>query len=283
MAAPTKLTNLSDIAHQYDALLCDAWGVIHNGRTLFDGVESALVNFRKKRGPVIILTNAPKPSSVIPGQLDHLGLSREAYDHVVTSGEATRQEILKRLPSKAYHIGWLSDSVLFDGIPIEFSGLNEAGFIVCTGIAENGPAEPDEYRPILESAAEAGKPMICGNPDIVVNWRGDIMWCAGAIARVYESLGGSVIYAGKPYAAVYDLALRLIAEVSGKAIPNSRVLAIGDGVETDIKGANSKGIDAIFISGAGGIYRGGAAENDVASALDRAGVTAIASMETLKW
>ncbi|MEO0398420.1 MAG: TIGR01459 family HAD-type hydrolase [Pseudomonadota bacterium] len=283
MTALSILHGLSEIADDYDALLCDAWGVIHNGRALFDGVVEALQRFREQRGPVIILTNAPKPSAIIPGQLDRLGLPRDAYDAVVTSGEATRAEIAKRLPARAYAIGWTSDTALYEGLSIAFDELDAAGFIVCTGIAEEGPSEPDDYRSLLKPAAAAGKTMICANPDIVVNWRGELMWCAGAVARVYEDLGGPVVYAGKPYPAVYELALQEIAKARGAAVSASRILAVGDGAGTDILGANQQGIDAVYVAGAGGVHTGDATPEDIAAALKDAGATARAATSALKW
>ena len=277
------LSSFQPLAQNYDALLCDAWGVIHNGRRLFDGVEDALVRFRQTRGPVVILTNAPKPSPVIRPQLDALGLSREAYDVVVTSGDVARAEINKCLPGRAYRIGWASDGPLYDGLDLGFAPLPDADFIICTGIADEGPSEPEDYREMLAPAAAADKLMICGNPDIVVNWRGELMWCAGAIARVYEDLGGRVVYAGKPYPEVYELAMAAIADRAGRTIAPDRILAVGDGAVTDIRGANRARIDALFIAGDGGVHEGGLENGAVERALKEADVAAVAAMRGLVW
>jgi len=280
---PPLIASMSEIADRYDALLCDAWGVIHNGAKVFPGVAEAMQGFRERAGPVIILTNAPKPAAVIPAQLDRLGLPREAYDGVVTSGEATRAEIRKRLPGRPALIGWTSDTVLFDGLGVEFAPLDTADFIICTGVFEDGPDEPEGYRPMLEGPAKAGLQMICANPDIVVRWRGELMYCAGAVAREYEALGGEVVYAGKPFPAVYDLAFAGIETAMGREVSPSRVLAVGDGAGTDILGANRMGVDAVYVAGDDGVHSGGDSPEDVARALDAAGARAVGYMRGLSW
>ncbi|MEO1015091.1 MAG: TIGR01459 family HAD-type hydrolase [Pseudomonadota bacterium] len=280
MSAPPFIDGLSSLAERYDALLCDAWGVIHDGRKVFPGVEDALTRFRRERGPVIILTNAPKPAAAIGPQLDALGLSRSAYDAIVTSGEATRAEIMQRAPGPAFRIGWDTDAVLYEGTGAVFSAIAEARFIVCTGLAKEYGYDPEAYRPLLREAAAARKEMICANPDIVVRWKGELMYCAGAVARVYEELGGPVIYAGKPHPAVYDLSLRRISEARAEA-DRSRILAIGDGAGTDILGANEQGFDAVYVVGDGGVHVGG--DEAVADALAQAGARATAAMRGLKW
>ena len=277
------IRGLGAVAPRYDALLCDAWGVIHNGVDLFDGAAEAMTEFRRTRGPVIILTNAPRPSSIIPGQLDRLGLQREAYDAVVTSGDATRHEIERRLPAPAYRIGPDKDDPLYDGLDIAFTGLDEAGFIVCTGLKDDAREAPDDYRDALAAAAARGLPMVCANPDIVVNWGGRMIWCAGALAQIYDQLGGEVVYGGKPHAPIYALAAERLAGIAGAAIDPARVLAVGDGLRTDIAGANAAGVDALYIAGEGGVHMGATDAASIAARLDEAGVSAIAAMEGLKW
>lgn len=274
MQTPASIEGLSAIAARYDALLCDAWGVIHDGVRLFDGAAEALVNFRRERGPVIVLTNAPRPHWIIPPQLDRLGLPRSAYDAVVTSGDATRAEIEKRLGSPAYRIGPTKDEGLFDGLAIEFVPLAEAAFIVCTGLVDDEREAPEDYRAALEQAAGRRLPMICANPDIVVRWGGRLIWCAGALAELYESLGGAVVYGGKPHRPIYDLALARIAAIAGAPVSPSRTLAIGDSLRTDIEGARRSGIDAVLIAGAHGVHE----RSEESFEQDMAGV-----METLRW
>jgi len=283
MKAVPFISGIDAIAQRYDALLCDAWGVIHNGVELFPGAEEAMVRFRETRGPIIILTNAPRPSTIIPAQLDRLGLSRNAYDAVVTSGDATRAEIEALLPAPAFRIGPAKDDPLFEGMTIDFAPLEEAGFIICTGLVDDHGETPDDYRDLLGRLAERKLTMICANPDIVVNWGGRLIWCAGALAQIYEELGGKVIYGGKPHAPIYRLALSAIENIRGEKADPSRVLAIGDGLKTDIAGANGQGIDAIYVAGKGGVHDGAADAASIAARLSEAGVHAIAASEGLRW
>jgi len=256
-------------------MLCDAWGVIHNGVKLFPGAGEAMARFRETRGPITILTNAPRPASIIPPQLDRLGLPRSAYDAVVTSGDSTCAEIERFLPSPAFRIGPEKDDPLFAGMAIEFAPAGEAAFIICTGLVDDQSETPEGYRPLLEDLAGRDLPMICANPDIVVNWGGRMIWCAGALAEIYEQLGGKVIYGGKPYAPIYV--------ARGQATNKARVLVVGDGLATDIAGANNAGVDALLIAGVGGIHDGPASAQAIAAKLKEAGVHVIAAMEALKW
>ncbi|MBT8471900.1 MAG: TIGR01459 family HAD-type hydrolase [Marinicaulis sp.] len=280
---PEFIDSISELAPGYDAMLCDAWGVIHNGVELFDGVADALVQFRKNRGPVIILTNAPRPSTIIPGQLDRLGLPRGAYDAVVTSGDATRHEIARRLPAPAFKIGPEKDDPLFEGLDIEFAPPEMASFIICTGMVDDKNEEPEDYRELLANLANHNLPMICANPDIVVNWGGRMIWCAGALAQIYSELGGAVIFGGKPHAPIYELACAAVDAARKKPTQRKQMLAIGDGLATDIAGANANNIDAVFVAGDGGIHRGDGSEAAIAAKLAEANVETIAVMRALKW
>ena len=196
MAPPLILDGLSDIAAGYDALFCDAWGVIHNGRELFPGVAEALTRFRETRGPVVILTNAPRPAASIPPQLDRLGLPREAYDGVVTSGEATIAEVRKRKGTPFFRLGPDLDDDLFEASGARFVSLDEAQAILCTGLADDLNETPEDYRDRLAGPAERGVPMICANPDRVVKFGDRMMYCAGSVADIYEQLGGEVRFCG---------------------------------------------------------------------------------------
>lgn len=283
MTAIRFIDGLSEIAGDYDALLCDAWGVIHNGRALLPGAADAMVRFREARGPIVILTNAPKPAEVIPPQLDALQLPRAAWDGIVTSGDSTRAEIERFLPEPAYRIGPPFDDPLFESMAIEFVGLEDAGFIVCTGLDDGFTEEPEQYRGKLGAAAERGLPMVCANPDIQVNWGGRLMWCAGALAEIFESFGGQVVYGGKPYPAIYRLAEAAVekARVAGASPP--RLLAVGDGLNTDILGANNAGIDALLIVGDGGLHVGASEKQGLIDKITRGGLRVTAVMEGLKW
>ena len=280
---PRFIQRLSDIADEFDALLCDAWGVIHNGVKLFDGVNEALSAFREKRGPVVILTNAPRPSSIIPAQLDRIGLSRNAYDAVVTSGDATRAAIESLLPRPICKLGPDKDQSLYAGLAVEFAPIDSAGFIVCTGLEDDSRETPADYADFLQRAAARGLPMVCANPDIVVRWGDRLVYCAGALAEAYDKLGGSVVYGGKPHAPIYDLACNRLDALAGRALDRRRVLAIGDGVSTDIAGAERNGFRSLFIVGEGGVHDGAADEASIAKALDRAGVAADYAAGGLSW
>jgi HAD superfamily hydrolase (TIGR01459 family) len=283
MSAPQFINGLSEIAPRYDALLCDAWGVIHDGVRVFPGVPEALTEFRRAHGPVLVLTNAPRPSSVIPAQLDRLGLPRSAYDGVVTSGDATRAAIESMLPRKAFKLGPEKDDGLYEGLLLRFAPIEQADFIICTGLFDDQRETPTAYRALLDGAAARGMPMICANPDIVVRWGGRLIYCAGALAAVYEELGATVIYGGKPHAPIYDVAMEALARCAGRAIGKSRTLAAGDGLKTDIAGANRQGIDALYIAGEGGVHDGGVDAGAIASALVKAGAHAAYAAKGLVW
>lgn len=250
MSLPTTISGLSEIAHRYDALFCDAWGVIHNGQSLFPGVEHALSTFRKTRGPVIILTNAPRLSDVIPKQLERLGMSQDAYDGIVTSGDATKATIERFSGKPLYRLGPAKDDSVFEAMSTRLAPLEEAEAIFCTGLIDDLTETPDDYRDLLTTAAARGIPMICANPDKVVKFGDRLIYCAGALGDVYEELGGEVILSGKPYAPIYDLARQRAAEHG--LSERGRILAIGDGFQTDILGANRQSIDVAYV--ADGIY-----------------------------
>ncbi len=283
MLAPRFIDGLQEIASGYDALLCDAWGVIHDGVRLFPGVEEALTEFRRARGPVLVLTNAPRPSAVIPGQLDRIGLARAAYDGVVTSGDATRAAIAAMLPRPAFKLGPEKDDGLYDGLDVSFAPLEAAAFIICTGLFDDQRESPADYQGLLERAAARKLPMICANPDIVVRWGGRLVYCAGALAEIYEKLGATVIYGGKPHAPIYEVALKTLSERAGRQIERSRVLAVGDGLKTDIAGANAQGIDALYVAGEGGVHHGAADDAAIAAALGKEGAHAAYAARGLIW
>jgi HAD superfamily hydrolase (TIGR01459 family) len=285
MSATKLITGLSEIAGEYDGLLCDAWGVIHNGRELFPGAAEALTRFREERGPVVVLTNAPRLSDVIPAQLDRLGLPREAYDAVVTSGDATRQIVREMAGKSFYRIGPSKDDGLFAAVDIELAPLSGADAIFCSGPNDDETETPEDYRGLLTEPAKRGLPMVCANPDIVVRYGDKLIYCAGALGQLYEELGGKVLLGGKPHAPIYELARVRMAKVAGRE--PSKLLAIGDGIGTDIRGANAQGIDCVFV--ADGIFAEAARKNGKLSAekLDEAlkteGVHAEYAMDTIAW
>jgi len=286
--SPPILTGLSRIAPDYDAMLCDVWGVVHDGRSVFPGVEEALTRFRESRGPVVLLTNAPRPSAIIPPQLDRLGLSREAYDAVVTSGDATAAELKAREGQYAFRLGPEKDDPLYEGLTMAFSDLEDAEYIICTGLIDDARDRPEDYRSMLAEAKARDLPMVCANPDVIVKFGDRTLWCAGALAQIYRELGGRVILTGKPHRPIYQRAYEALATIAGRTIEKKRILAVGDGLGTDIAGANAQGLDAVFVAdgihGDGARGASGALDADALEALfEREGRRAVGALERLVW
>ena len=252
MTTPATPQGLSDLTDRYDVLLSDVWGVIHNGRESFPEACAALARWRAERGPVILISNSPRPSKDVVAQLDSLKVPREAWSAFVTSGDATRRLLAERAPGPAWRLGPDRDAPLYEGLGLSFSSLDEAAFIACTGPIDDETEGPGDYQDRFESAAARGLEMVCANPDIVVQ-RGDrLIYCGGALAQLYETLGGKVAMAGKPHAPIYDLCVAEAERLTGAPVDRARILCIGDGVATDIKGANAQALDVMFV--AGGIH-----------------------------
>ncbi len=288
MTAPQALARFSEIASSYDALLCDVWGVIHNGRESFPVACEALARFRAERGPVVLISNAARPHPPVIEQLDGLGVPREAWSTMVTSGDATRPLLAGRAPGPVWVIGPEQVQLLHAGLGLEFSDLAGAKFISVTGPYDDEVETPADYRDRFIEAAGRDLEMICANPDIVVQ-RGDkLIYCGGALAQLYESLGGRVFMAGKPYPPIYKLALAK-AETEAKApLDPRRVLCVGDGLPTDVRGANAQGLDVLFV--ASGIHGGETIRPDgsldtaaVADLLRQDGLTATYAIADLVW
>ena len=252
--------SLADLTGRYDAVFCDLWGCLHNGKAAFPAAVAALQNFRTTGGKVVLLTNAPRPKSSVIKQLDGLGVPRDAYDLVVTSGDAAQMGMLSGAVGRKVHfIGAPKDEVFFTDFaedlatyaatqpPITLVPLNEAEGIVCTGLFDDLTETPDNYRATLLMAKTLGLPMLCANPDIVVDLGDTRLYCAGALAQAYEQMGGTALYFGKPHPPIYDLARRRLAEAGVQADP--QILCIGDGISTDIQGGGSEGLDTLFITG----------------------------------
>ncbi|KQY93667.1 MULTISPECIES: TIGR01459 family HAD-type hydrolase [unclassified Brevundimonas] len=249
MTLPHALNGLSDIAADYDILLCDVWGVIHNGRESWPAACEALARFNRDHGHVVLISNSPRPGPGVVDQMDGLAVPRDAWRAVVTSGDATRRELALRAPGPAWIIGPDRDGPLYDGLGLDVArGAEDAAFISVTGMIDDETETPEDYRDRLAAGAARDLELICANPDRVVQ-RGDrLIWCGGALADLYESLGGRVTMAGKPFGPIYDLALRQAADLLGEPVNRSRVLCIGDGVITDVLGANRQGLDCLFIA-----------------------------------
>jgi HAD superfamily hydrolase (TIGR01459 family) len=254
-----QIAGLSEISGRYDLILCDIWGVLHNGVASFAQASDALVSFRRRGGAVVLISNAPRPSPPIERQVLKLGVSPDAFDAVVTSGDVTIGLMEQQAGDQVLHIGPERDLTLLDavadagGARPTLVSLEDAQYALCTGLRNDEAETLDDYEPELQAMSIRGMEMICANPDIVIH-RGDtLIHCAGALARRYEELGGSVVYAGKPYAPIYDRALRLAEQIRGAPIEKPRVLAIGDGMRTDVTGAARAGLDVLFVTG--GIHR----------------------------
>ncbi len=271
------LPGLSAIAGRYDAVLCDVWGVIHNGREAFPVPCDALARFAAERGPVVLISNAPRPAAAVHDQLRDLGVPDAAWSGFVTSGDATRALLAARTPGPVFALGPERDRPLYDGLGLNFATLEQAAFICCTGLFDDDVETAEDYRAALIPAAARGLDFICANPDLVVHRGERLIPCAGAVAALYEQLGGRVLMAGKPFAATYDLALAEVDRLAGRPVDRARVLCIGDGVGTDVLGANRQGLDCLFISG--GIHGGQAADEVLA----KAGAHAAYAMTGLGW
>lgn len=247
MSVPNPATGLSQIIDQYDCILCDVWGVLHNGKSIWADAASALTNARQAGKPVVMITNAPRPQGPVLKQLANMNCPDGVFDELVTSGDVTRT-LIQQLDGPVYHIGPERDFALYDGLDVSFAEPQDAAGIVCTGLFDDYNEHPEEYIDRFKTYIDLKLPFICANPDIVVEVVDRLLWCAGALAREYDTLGGETRIVGKPYAPIYDVALQHAERISGRTIERSKVLAIGDGLPTDIKGAADNNVDALFIT-----------------------------------
>jgi len=250
------IQSLSEISAPYDALFVDLWGCVHDGVRAIPSAVAALQDYRKRGGIVVLVTNSPKPRAGVAVQLDAFGVARDAWDIIATSGDSARSAMFRgAVGRKVFFMGeWQRDEEFFQPInvienpvDIEIVPLEEAEGIVCCG-PDDPMADPDVNRPQFLYAKQKGMKLLCANPDIVVDRGEHREWCAGALAQLYTEMGGESLYFGKPHPPIYDLARRRLASL-GYDIPDGRILAIGDGIQTDIKGATGEDIDSLFISG----------------------------------
>ena len=245
-----RLTGIRELAGHADAWVVDVWGVIHNGAEAYPAAAEALAKFREGGGTVVLVTNAPRPSQVVIDQFAHYGVPPSAYDKVVSSGDVTHELICRWRGRRVYHIGPERDVSLFDDTGTHLASAKDAEGIVCTGLFDDETETAENYRESFASLRSRNLPMICANPDLMVERGRLVLPCAGALAVAYEGIGGDVLYAGKPHRPIYDLAFAEIDRIRGKPTPRGRILAIGDGVKTDMAGAHAAGIDAVFIPSA---------------------------------
>lgn len=284
MTMPHALPRLSAVAGDYDVLLCDVWGVIHNGRESFPEATGALARFQTERGPVVLISNAPRPHPPIVEQLAGLGVPRAAWSRLVTSGDATRALLAPRAPGPVWALGPERDAILYEGLGLALAEPSDAAFICVTGPYDDDTETAEDYRARLTAARDRGLVLICANPDLVVQKGDRLIPCAGALAQLYAGLGGQVEMAGKPHAPIYDLSLAAAAEVRGDAVDRARVLCVGDGLATDVTGANAQGLDVLLITtGIHGAEFEGASAEAIGGRLAERGLSANWTMPDLVW
>ena len=280
MTAPRLITGLSELAPAYDALICDVWGVIHDGHRAHPAAVEALIHFRKKHGPVVLLTNAPRRADSVAALCAGYGVPPDCYDAIVSSGEAARDALARESATGTlplYYIGPDKDLPVMEGLDLDLTGIVEARLAMCTGLLDDLTETPEDYAGRLATMRARNLTMICANPDLVVHRGPKLCYCAGALAKEYEKLGGTVVYYGKPHRPIYDAALAAAGNVK-------KPLAIGDGMFTDILGANRAGLDVLFI--ADGVH-GEEVEPYNADHLEKlfakSGVHALAASRSLTW
>jgi HAD superfamily hydrolase (TIGR01459 family) len=292
---PHLLAGLSAIAGNYDAILCDVWGVIHNGVAPYPDAVDALQRFRAQGKTVVLITNAPRPGSIVVEFLDALRVPRDAYDGLVSSGDVAVYLILERGNRPLAHIGPAQDRSLFvaaealSGRAMPLVDLAAADFVVCTGFIDAEKEVPGDYAGRLDLMARRDLDFLCANPDIVVEVGNKLLYCAGALAEAYAAIGGKVIQAGKPYPRIYARALAQAARFAGKTLNLARVLAIGDAMHTDIKGGQSQSLATLFVTSGihrGELHRTAASELDAAAFrqfFENTGFAPTAAITELRW
>ena len=237
-----KLNHLADIYKSYDTFIVDLWGVMHNGVKLNSKAMEAIDHLIKNKKKVVFLSNAPRPTSEVKKFLRKINMEERYFENILTSGEAAMLALQEHKYGKYfYHLGPERDNSIFFNIKDNNTTLEKCNFILCTGLFDNHENDISHYKTFLKDHTD--KKLVCTNPDLTVH-RGDVEeYCAGSIASLFESLGGKVIYFGKPYKEIYKMCF------TGK----EKTIAIGDNFNTDIKGANNMNIDCIFISN--GVHR----------------------------
>lgn len=247
--APEILAGAAALLGAYDVVYCDVWGVLHDGRRAFEAAGDALARFRARGGTVVLISNAPQPKERVAEILDERGVRRDAWDAIVSSGDIALAHIADAGYRRLARIGPMPRSQpFFARLPGAVASLAEAEALVVTGLADDATETAESYRALLAGARARALPLVCANPDLVVDVGGRLYPCAGAIAHLYEELGGPVFWAGKPYASAYERARAEALRIRGRDTPRERILVIGDAVRTDLAGAAAAGIDALFVT-----------------------------------
>lgn len=285
---PPVLDHAASLLSNYDVIFCDVWGVLHDGNRAFEAACDALLRFRAAGGTVVLVSNAPVPGERVAVMLDARGVPRETWDDIIASGEIALRHVAEKGYQRLHCIGPSDrDAATFSRLSAERTELEVADAILCTGLNDDMMETADDYRPLLERARARGLPFVCANPDLVVDVGGTQYLCAGAIADLYERMDGPVFWAGKPHANAYEAARASATKLRGAEVPKQRIIAVGDSLRTDLKGAEAFGIDAIFV--ASGIHRDETMGTDTLSPEKLAVLFAlpaprpIAVMERLTW
>ena len=254
---------IAPLGKSYAAWLVDIWGVMHNGVRAFPPAVEATRRYREQGGIVILLSNSPRPSEPLQRQLTSLGVSEQSYDATVSSGDLTRHELAKHAGARIFHLGPERDLPIFKDLDLMRVDAKDAELVVCTGLFNDETETPEDYQGLLRELAGRKLTMLCANPDHLVERGHTLVYCAGALAQIYEEDGGKVIYAGKPYAPIYELAEETIAGIAGRKIARGEILAIGDGIRTDMAGASDYGLDAVFVASGLHVGPGGEGLDDL--------------------
>ncbi len=285
---PPILANAGELLGRYDVLFCDVWGVVHNGLTAFEGACAALARFRTNGGTVILVSNAPVPKARVEFMLARCHVPTSAYDDIVSSGDIALTHLAERGFKKLYCIGPQErDSALFTALTARSVALKDAEAIICTGLTDDRHEKPDDYRSLLSQALQLKLPFVCANPDLVVDVGGSLLYCAGALADIYQHMGGDVYWAGKPHLSAYETAHHKAEALRDSNVSRTKCLVIGDAVRTDLTGAENYGCDALFV--ASGIHRHETMEGATLSPAKLAALftpgtpSALGAMVELKW
>jgi HAD superfamily hydrolase (TIGR01459 family) len=259
------LTSISSISSDRKAWLCDVWGVLHDGVNTFAPAIEACQAFRRQGGQVLLISNSPRPSADVLAHLRSLGIVEACFDALITSGDVTRALVEVYAGQAIFHLGPERDKGLFEGLNINFAPASKATALVCTGFFDEDREMPEGYDKMLAAFAARSVPMICANPDLYVERGSKLLPCAGLLANRYEALGQTVMQAGKPYPPIYRMAFKALSGPLRKG----EMLAIGDGVDTDIKGAGLQGIDAVYVASRVHMGNAGSSESLSSAALDQ--------------
>ena len=244
------LSRIDEVSGNYEALIVDLWGCYHDGLRPYAAAVEALQAYRRRGGIVVLLTNAPRPAPYVQDFLDRMGAPRDSYDAIMSSGHACQRAMASGAYGRAFHyVGPDRDRHMLGDIGLEDVPADRAEALLCTGLADDSADPRIAYAGSIKAWRDRGLPMLCANPDIHVDRGEERLWCAGALARAYEEAGGRVIWFGKPHAPTYDETFALLTEIARREIARERVLAVGDGIHTDVAGALLQGLDVVFVTG----------------------------------